>query len=92
MLEVNNNIEFMEFKLTGDEKIYRLPLLKSLSIAKVRPIIASSGTPDEQVSARFNFMVDLFEEYNDGISEVLTVECANALFDLWYNYDGETGE
>lgn len=93
MLEINNEVQFMEFKLTGDETIYRLPLMKCLTVEELKPIVAPDNNSQKAVkSEQLNFLFDIFERYNKGISKVLTFECAEALFDAWYNYDVETGE
>ena len=90
MTQPINNIKLdihhdFAFKIEGDNKLYKLPLMQYLPIKIVRDLghISAKEDGDEKNIEMLDFMIDILDRYTPGLTDDLTQSDMGTIFEAW---------
>lgn len=73
------------FKLEGDTKLYRLPLMQYLPLKTVRQLSAINKIEGEEERnlAMVDLILDIFDKYTPGLTDKITQADMLTIFEAW---------
>lgn len=84
ILSLDKRTDFA-FKLEGDTKLYRLPLMQYLPVKTVRKLSSINKIDDDEEKSldMVDLIIDIFDQYTPGLTDKITQADMLTIFEAW---------
>jgi len=84
ILSLDKRTDFI-FKIEGDKKLYRLPLMQYLPIKTVRRLSSINKIDDDEEKSldMVDLIIDMLDQYAPGLTDKITQADMLTIFEAW---------